>query len=602
MKLKSVQIQNFRCYNEPICVQFDDITTFIGKNDIGKSTILEALEFFFNNDTVKIQPDDINNKSDDNKVSITCDFYDLPETLILDKDAETNLSQEYLTIGDDLLRIRKDYDCGKAKPSEDVCIIANHPSQDGVNNLLTLKEKDLQKIIRDKHLEVPLKGNPSMRKAIWESCEDLKLEETSIPMTKGKEDAAKIWTSLSRYLPTFALFQSDRSSKDSDSEVQNPMKAAIQEALNEAQKEMDTIKEKVRQRAMEIANSTHAVMNELDPDLASSLTPSFTDAATNKWTSLFSVSMNTTDDIPLNKRGSGIRRLVLVSFFKAQADRKAENSANKDVIYAIEEPETSLHPNYQTLIIQSFHELSQSEHCQVILTTHSPNLAKELPVNSIRFISRDVDNNPVVKTGPDVMEEVASTLGLLPDISNRAKVMLCVEGPTDVIAMKSFSRCLHSKYPNIIDLENERSVVVIPLGGSSLKHWVQERYLRNTGCPEVHIYDNDVNTYQDSINQVNARGDGSWGTLTKKYEIENYLHPDAIKDAYDVEIDTSKQGVPSLFGKAYSDKKGWNKCNDNTSKTKLSICFDQKMSIDRLEAIDPDGEVKGWFERISAMV
>ncbi|OTS01033.1 AAA family ATPase [Acinetobacter pittii] len=60
MKLVSIEIKNFRCYEENILISFDNLTTFIGKNDIGKSTILEALEIFFNNSTVKITQDDLN--------------------------------------------------------------------------------------------------------------------------------------------------------------------------------------------------------------------------------------------------------------------------------------------------------------------------------------------------------------------------------------------------------------------------------------------------------------------------------------------------------------------------------------------------------------
>ncbi len=31
MKLKSVYLENFRCYQNPMNVEFDDLTTFIGK-------------------------------------------------------------------------------------------------------------------------------------------------------------------------------------------------------------------------------------------------------------------------------------------------------------------------------------------------------------------------------------------------------------------------------------------------------------------------------------------------------------------------------------------------------------------------------------------
>ena len=47
MKLKSITIENFRCYEQAVTVSFEDLTTIVGKNDVGKSSILEALEIFF---------------------------------------------------------------------------------------------------------------------------------------------------------------------------------------------------------------------------------------------------------------------------------------------------------------------------------------------------------------------------------------------------------------------------------------------------------------------------------------------------------------------------------------------------------------------------
>lgn len=44
MKIKNVAIKNFRGYSDEINSDFEDLTAFVGKNDIGKSTILEALD------------------------------------------------------------------------------------------------------------------------------------------------------------------------------------------------------------------------------------------------------------------------------------------------------------------------------------------------------------------------------------------------------------------------------------------------------------------------------------------------------------------------------------------------------------------------------
>lgn len=74
MKLKTITIENFRCYKSPVTIAFDDLTTIVGRNDVGKSTVLEALEIFFNNDVVKIDSSDCNIFSSSREVSISCDF------------------------------------------------------------------------------------------------------------------------------------------------------------------------------------------------------------------------------------------------------------------------------------------------------------------------------------------------------------------------------------------------------------------------------------------------------------------------------------------------------------------------------------------------
>lgn len=603
MKLIRVTLENFRSYKEEASIDVDDITTIIGKNDVGKSTILESLEIFFNNDIVKIAPDDANIDSDNKKVSIICDFTELPDKLILDSGAETNLAGEYLEYEPGILRIKKVYDCSKSKPSEEVFIVAKHPTVEGGADLLKLKEKELQKIVKDKGLDVKLKGNPDMRKAIWASFDDLNPQTIDISVTKALDDKS-IWSRLESYLPMYALFQSDRQSNDSDNEVQNPMKAAIQEAIAEVRDEITAIEKKVREKATEIAKETQEALNTIDAELAKAITPDFNSPADSKWNSLFSITMKTDQGISLNKRGSGVRRMILVSFFKAQAERKAKTTNHRDIIYAIEEPETAQHPNNQRILVDSFRELSESDNCQVLLTTHSPNLAQELPLDSLRYVSKGEDGKMLVESGTDeVFEKISDALGIFAPDRVNVQVALCVEGPTDVEAMRQLNRCVRENGYDVVDVTTDPRVAILPLGGSSLKYWVEKRYLDNLHCKECHIYDNDVNTYQKSIDAINARGDGSWGVLTQKYEVENYLHPDAIKQVYGVNVDTTLPKVPESFGKEYAVKKGLDAPMGPTkSKTYLTKVFVEGMNGARLNEIDPTGEVKSWFENIGALL
>lgn len=608
MRLESIAIQNFRCYRDEALVHMCDLTTFVGKNDIGKSSVLEALEIFFNNETVKIEQDDANIYSGNTQVSITCEFSDLPSELSLDAGADTTLAEEYLLTPKGTLKIRKVFDCKSKTPSVEVFIVARHPTADGIGGLLELKEKDLQKIVKDKGLAAQLKGNPGMRKAIWEAEADLKLvDNVPIPVSKPKEDSKRIWEQIDSHLPIFALFQSDRSSRDSDGEVQNPMKAAVAAAIAEVQTEIAAIQQKVKEKAVEIAQRTHEALKTIDPHLAKELNPQFTPPTAAKWISLFSVNMDTDDGIPLNKRGSGVRRLVLVSFFKAAAERRLTTGNKRSIIYAIEEPETAQHPNNQAILIQSFKALAAESGYQVLLTTHSPGFASELPTDSIRFVTRDAAGKPKIDAGVDVFGQVAETLGVVPD--SRVKVLLCVEGPTDVAAFKCLSQALHTEDPTLPNLGKDDRVAFVVLGGSTLKHWVTEHYLKALHRREVHIYDSDVAKYAVSVAEVNLRTDGSWAVQTSKHEIESYLHEDAISEAFGVQVgvpdklDAHGRALPRIFAAAYSAAQNYDGVmGDDKAKLRLSERAFPLMTAARLKARDPAGEVEGWLRRIGMML
>ncbi|MBK5435276.1 AAA family ATPase [Bacillus sp. TH25] len=46
MKLTTIKLENFRSYHGEVVIDISNFTTLIGRNDAGKSTILEALEIF----------------------------------------------------------------------------------------------------------------------------------------------------------------------------------------------------------------------------------------------------------------------------------------------------------------------------------------------------------------------------------------------------------------------------------------------------------------------------------------------------------------------------------------------------------------------------
>ena len=234
MNLVSLTLRNFRCFREETTVSFDDLTAIIGENDMGKSSVLEALEIFFNNDTVKIDGGDLSVSARDKLIEITCEFNDLPASIILDVQAKTSLADEFLLTEKGTLNIRKVFNTTTSRPKEDVFVSSFHPTAGQYSDLLELTNVSLKKRLRDLNVidpAVQLNNNPSIRRALWNSCQDLERATTLVPVKKA--DGKQIWEQLRGHLPRYALFQSDRPSLDSDSEIQDPMKYAVATALAE---------------------------------------------------------------------------------------------------------------------------------------------------------------------------------------------------------------------------------------------------------------------------------------------------------------------------------------------------------------------------------
>lgn len=282
-----------------------------------------------------------------------------------------------------------------------------------------------------------------------------------------------------------------------------------------------------------------------------------------------------------------------------------------NIIFAVEEPETSQHPDNQRLVIEALQAISDAANCQVMLTTHVPALASLLPVDSIRYVYTHENKGVQVRAADeDVIRTVATDLGVVPD--KRAKVLVCVEGPYDIAFLKNINQILCKEDDGVINIFNIPEVAFVVLGGSNLQDWVNQHYLKNVGLPEVHIYDKDKPQtngeykYQDAVNEVNLRQDGSIAFLTSKREMENYLHIDAINEVF-------RPLVESTFEFSLTDDcdveveiknalNGRGKIKRHSIKYWLNHDATSHMNIDRLKQRNGYSEIKGWFSEIAKKV
>jgi putative ATP-dependent endonuclease of the OLD family len=622
MKLEKVIIENFRSYQNRITIDFNDLTAFVGKNDIGKSTILEALEIFFNNKNVKISKEDKCVYSEDSIVRIGCAFSNIPETpIVIDSSAPTTLENEFLLNEEGFLEIHKLYDCSKSTITPNVMLVANYPDHELFSGMVNFKQADyttlLKKLEIDKSFVDDLRSNVSIRKAIFKHTE---FKLTTTEMALDRNDGKSIWEKLKNEIPLYSLFQSDRPSLDGDSEVQDPMKLAVKQALQDVEQQLNEIKDKVMDASLKVANATVEKLNEMDSSLATQLSPHFIEEP--KWANIFKLSLDGDNNIPINKRGSGVRRLILLNFFRAEAERKQKENSKRGIIYAIEEPETAQHPNNQVMLAEALIQLSEIENTQVILTTHVPGFAGLLPIETMRYITTTEIGKDVINSSEEgLLKDVADALGVLPSLEgvkeSEVKVLICVEGIHDVTALKVMSKLLHSKDDSLIDLSVDKRAVMIPTGGSTLRGWVEHQYLKSFSLPEIHIYDGDGLTppkYDKQVQKVISWGNGSYGYSTKKRELENYIHPKAIKAIYGFDLpDTDDlSDIPSIVAelthlnsdstKLWIDVKDEKrKQKESNAKKTLNTKVIEAMDYEMLIEMDKYGEIKEWIKKISSL-
>lgn len=396
MKIKTLRIKNFRGYAKSDDINFNDFTGFVGKNDVGKSTILDALDLFFNEgkNVIKFDKSDIckwRKEGDEVELTVVFDGSDLPDKVVVDSSYETTLEDEHLLNDNNDLEITKRISAsGKIK----TYIHALHPVSKCLTNnyesLLYCKNEDLKTLISDNVGES--KGikstNAKMRRQLW-NCKKLCFKDKMMLIDATKQDAKSIWEKLKIYLPIYSLFESDRDNVDGDEEVQDPLKIATKTVLNEPalQQSLEDIYSRVSQELKTVADGTLKKLKEIDDKVANSLHPVVPALQDLKWADVFKkVSIAGDRDIPMNKRGSGVRRLILFSFFRAEVEKRASERNEVGVIYAIEEPETSQHTHNQILLTRSLKDLSEKDNTQVIITTHSAAVVKELKFDDIRLV------------------------------------------------------------------------------------------------------------------------------------------------------------------------------------------------------------------------
>lgn len=625
MIISKLYIKNFRGYKEQTIYLHDDLNVIIGKNDVGKSTILEALEIFFNNDLVKIDISDLSKKRDqesDTDITIQVSFQVAQGKSYTIDTVPTYLASEYLLDSDKYLTIRKVWSASAqtiTTKSLKTFIVADYPNAKFSTPLVSKKITELRKdlAIFDNSHDTSLVNkakSSAIRQAIYtfSNVQSIDLIETFIPI--DAEDGKKIYEAIKNDFPLYFLFKADRENKDSDSEVQSPLKVITKSILANMQTQLDELKAQVVTATEEVGQRTITKLREMNPEIADELIPN---VSTKAWDTLFSFTFEDEAGIPINKRGSGVRRLILLNYFRAEAENRRTD--DRTVIYALEEPETAQHPDWQIMLYKALVELSGKPNTQIFMTTHSPSLGTLVPLSNIIFLYKENNELRIETNDVTILERVTESLGITPNIEiskiySEIKLIICMEGPTDIEFLKNISiSCFN------LDLSSHSSILLLPLGGGNLEHWVTFKYLdKVANIPQIHIYDRDVKKYGKFIQKINQNPLHK-AFQTQLYEIENYIHPSLYVQCYeysnpfvelsnnDWKVNWGNIDIPKSLSQhlkqCYID--GDSHLKEYSSehiKKKLNFQLSKVVTKELLEDINAHTEIESWFQLIQQKI
>ncbi len=540
MIVSEIKISNFRGIENIQTVPLSRFSSIIGKNDSGKSIVLNALASYLDVKSYPIVESDFNDLSDD--IIIECSFTDDNLRYKLEKNIKSKIKKadglEYflndILIANTIVIQKKISKVGKV--FSEINILIKDYSDDDFSFLYSKDDNEISHILSKYDIEIPVEGkgrNSKLEKIqyIKEYCE---AEGAEVEL-KYILDEYKIDT----LLPSVELFVSDYG-LEADTKFKTNSVSEIQEFfINETkddesrlkQVEID-IQEEMNKEASLIKNYMSDYTSDLN-DIKISPTINWKDAIKS-----VDVSFQFEGDsklIPMTHKGTGYRRLFMVARFRYLA----EKNKGQDVIYLIEEPETFLHPSAQEDLLSSLTNLSEDS--QIIITTHSPVFAGHTNYESLILCQKNTQSTYSYANSAnkiDFIHSIVDEIGIRPyfNLVDTFEKILFVESNNDadfydILSKKLLEEGLHG---------NER-ILILPFGGESIDSFINIDYFDKSNRDLFLIIDSDKqNTAQKQevqksrVDEFNERKNGNAYLLNKSC-IENYYHPRAIERLYSLE-------------------------------------------------------------------
>lgn len=488
--MKSAHIRNFRALEE-IDIDFTSQTIVIGPNNSGKSTLITALDWFFNGEKNSIDQSDISNLKNPETTEI---YVEIIFDQLTVKDAET-IGPKYIQSNTRELQIRKTYLNGDTKISG---MFLRFPIFDPIRAASGKEAKKAAlSVISTQHPE--LSAPPYTTEAAvntwmedWEEDHPDQLvygfgDETHL---KGAVGQATI-NSLFEFIPIRVDLNMDEELQDKKQSTIGKIleltldRTTLDAELSTLESRYDIEKKEIERinlnpQLIQISQKLTSLVSEFMTGPEVSLIP-FRQSTTKPTTNIAIEILDKEVQISPDKQGHGFRRALIIAALQLLSETRMSIKGERNVCFAIEEPEIFQHPGQAQVFAKTLAALSNdpSERLQILVATHSPYFVNPSEFQNVRrFALKSTGVTSQIQishTSPETIhskykientsESLKAKIAALSfgPISEGlfAQHVILVEGKTDAAFLDAYARNKQgSRYKSI--------TLIIPVDGKSL--------------------------------------------------------------------------------------------------------------------------------------
>lgn len=484
LSLDSFEVDNFKSIRESEQVQLGDFNVFVGKNDAGKSSLLEAIEIFLS----KGKPGSSHfHKYHDVEISMSANFFDIPDEL------NEALSEEYQSDSDALTITRIFEKRASTTPSSTTLVNGNELSAGAIydeeERLTKAKSRDFIWRFMPRPIHIPAERDVT--------------EETKLKSGTLLNDL------LVPVLEEGGVGE-DESLVETKSSLEESLRGTSQRIGEQLTESMRTHMPDLEE--VEVVPGSVSLEKAISPqvNLKDQYLP---------------------ESVGIGERGSGVGSLFILSLMQAYVDMQV----GEGYCLLFEEPGNSLHPGAERKMLDALRTISE-EGGQILITTHSQVFIDRTDSAQLYIVKR-TDGESKIKWIQEDAFEAVEEIGARNSDLLQSDFVFYVEGPSDAVILEAICE-------NIYDDWDGRNITVQHLGGTGNIHHCEPEKLRmiNRNC--AFILDSDRDGPGADPNSVAAeiKADsddlGIPCKILEKACIENYFSAAGVNQVFGVSAES----------------------------------------------------------------